>query len=125
MIKDLILLEESIIIEVIIFKKFLFNFILIYFNKIDYKQKFVYGLSPRATNDEYYRQKQSSILGFGIYYKNENDLKCLNIDVVSDCLEQDASAIIRAFDFVRSLDIFQRFNSIKSYYIWSDCGNLY
>lgn len=79
-------------------------------------------MSPKSTNDEYYKQKQASILGFGIFYRNENGIKCLNIDIVSDCMEQDASSIIRAFDFIRNLDIFQRFNNIKKYHLWTDCG---
>jgi hypothetical protein len=81
-------------------------------------------MSPRATNDQWYNQKQASCLGFGIYYKNETSIRCLNIDIISDCLEQDANAVIRAFEFVRNLDIFQKFNNIKNYIIWSDCGNI-
>jgi len=48
---------------------------------------------------------------------------CLNIDIISDSLEQDANAVIRAFEFVRNLDIFKKFENIKNYIIWSDCGN--
>jgi len=80
-------------------------------------------MSPRATNNQWYNQKQASCLGFGIYYKNETSIMCLNIDIISDSLEQDANAVIRAFEFVRNLDIFKKFENIKNYIIWSDCGN--
>jgi hypothetical protein len=90
--------------------------------KIDFKQKIVYGLGPRATNTQWYNQKQASFLGIGIYYKKENSIKCLNIDIISDCLEQDANAVIRAFEFIRNLEIFKQFERIKNYIIWSDCG---
>jgi hypothetical protein len=92
---------------------------------MDFKQKIVFGLSPRGTNTQWYNQKQASCLGFGIYYKDENVIKCLNIDIISDCLEQDANAVIRAFEFVRNLNIFKRFERIRNYIIWSDCGKLY
>jgi hypothetical protein len=81
-------------------------------------------MGPRATNTQWYNQKQASCLGFGIYYKNENSIKCLNIDIISDCLEQDANAVIRAFEFIRNLNIFKKFESIKNYIIWSDCGKI-
>jgi hypothetical protein len=84
----------------------------------------VFGIGPRGTNTQWYNQKQASCLGFGIHYKDENIVKCLNIDIISDCLEQDANAVIRAFEFVRNLNIFKRFEQIKNYIIWSDCGNM-
>jgi hypothetical protein len=79
-------------------------------------------LGPRATNTQWYNQKQASCLGFGIYYKEEMNIKCLNIDIISDSLEQDANAVIRGFEFMRQLNIFKRFELIKNYIIWSDCG---
>jgi hypothetical protein len=128
MIKDINSLENKIIIEVFFISSKLFyknvkkHYLFLF--KIDFKQKIVYGMSPRATNNQWYNQKQASCLGFGIYYKNETSIKCLNIDIISDCLEQDANAVIRAFEFVRNLDIFQKFKNIKNYIIWSDCGNI-
>jgi hypothetical protein len=68
------------------------------------------------------QSEATSFLGFGIYYKKENSIKCLNIDIISDCLEQDANAVIRAFEFIRNLEIFKQFERIKNYIIWSDCG---
>ena len=39
------------------------------FIEFDYKQKITIGLSPRQQTEEYYNQKQRSVLGFGIYYR--------------------------------------------------------
>ena len=91
---------------------------------MDYKQKIVFGLAPRATNDQWYKQKQASCLGFGIHYFDDklNFIRCLNIDIISDSLEQDANAVIRSFEFIRKQDIFKRFNNIKNFITWTDCG---
>lgn len=80
-------------------------------------------MAPRATSEQYYSQKQASCLGFGIYFKINEKIKCLNIDIVSDHLEQDAYAVIRAYEYLQNLDFFQeRFNNIRKFLIWSDCG---
>jgi hypothetical protein len=124
MIKNLNTFENSIIIEVFRnFFKIILNIYKNFIKKLDYKQKIVFGLAPRATNEQFYNQKQASCLGFGIYYKDEEKIKCLNIDILSDCLEQDANAVIRSYEFIRKLDIFKRFERIRNYIIWSDCGS--
>lgn len=75
-------------------------------------------MGPRSTNTQWYNQKQASCLGFGIYYKDETSIKCLNIDIISDSLEQDASAVIRGFEFVRNLNILKKIRKyLKLYYM--------
>jgi hypothetical protein len=127
MIKDVDLLENNIIIEVSnsSYQLILFYLLNYTFFKLDFKQKIVYGMGPRSTNTQWYNQKQASCLGFGIYYKDESRVKCLNIDIISDSLEQDANAVIRCFEFVRNLNIFKRFEKIKNMIIWSDCGKFF
>ena len=49
-------------------------------------------MSPRQVSREFYNQQQRSVLGFGIYY-NENDvIKCINVDLISDNLNQTGFA---------------------------------
>jgi hypothetical protein len=106
--KDPDLLKDSILIE------------------MDYKQKIVYGASARAVSEEYYLQKQASFLGIGIRYVEDNKVKLFNIDVISDCKEQDANAVIRALTHVRKQSLFkEKFDSIKKFIIWTDCGKIF
>jgi len=64
MIKDINSLENKIIIEVFFISSKLFyknvkkHYLFLF--KIDFKQKIVYGMSPRATNNQWYNQKQAS-----------------------------------------------------------------
>ncbi len=70
------------------------------FIELDYKQKVNIGLSPRQPSEEYYNQKQRSILGFGIYFWAEDTIECLNIDIISDILDQKAFSVISCFKYV-------------------------
>ena len=54
-------------------------------------------MSPRQISKEFYKQQQRSILGFGIYYKNNNKLECINIDIISDVLEQSGFTVVSSF----------------------------
>jgi hypothetical protein len=67
------------------------------FIELDYKQKVNIGLSPRQPSEEYYNQKQRSILGFGIYHWVEDEIKCQNVDIISDILDQTAFSVISCF----------------------------
>ena len=67
------------------------------FFELDYKQKITIGMSPRQISKEFYKQQQRSILGFGIYYKNNNKLECINIDIISDVLEQSGFTVVSSF----------------------------
>ena len=65
--------------------------------EIDYKQKLTIGLSPRQPTEEYYNQKQRTVLGFGIYYKVGNVVESLNVDIISDILEQSGYTVVSCF----------------------------
>ena len=67
------------------------------FIELDYKQKLTIGLSPRQPTEEYYNQRQRTFLGFGIYYKEGDQVKCLNVDIVSDVLEQGGFTVVSCF----------------------------
>ncbi len=93
----------------------------------DFKQKLVFGLSPRAKSYEYYFQKQASLLGFGIYYidpKLPLEVSCLRVNIISDCLDQDAEAVLRGFKFLRSQQFFKDIEKTKIN-IFSDTGNFF
>ena len=54
-------------------------------------------MSPRQISKEFYKQQQRNILGFGIYYKNNNKLECINIDIISDVQEQSGFTVVSSF----------------------------
>ena len=54
-------------------------------------------MSPRQISSEYYNQKQRTILGFGLYYREAAKTKCLNIDIISDVLEQTGYTVVSSF----------------------------
>ena len=87
------------------------------FIELDYKQKLTIGLSPRQLSEEYYEQRQRTVLGFGIYYRVGDEVKCLNIDIISDVLEQSAYAAVSCFRYFKydiSLILsFRKINSIS------------
>ncbi len=111
--------------------------------ELDFKQKFVIGLSPRQVNEEYYKQVQRSCLGFvffskiffffflksliifsgfGIYFIDKNDeIKLINFDVISSDLIQDAHAAIRGFRLLREQPFFKEIDK-KEYIVWCDTG---
>ena len=72
-------------------------------------------------------------MGFGIYFLAEDPLPegelgpkntivdSIRVDILSDCLEQDAFAVLRAFRFLRNQEFFKKIDK-KKYYIWNDCG---
>ncbi|CAF0871784.1 unnamed protein product, partial [Brachionus calyciflorus] len=88
--------------------------------EIDWKQKILLGLSPRQTNSEFWNQKTRTLLGFGIYYRLNDEIKVMNIDLVSSFQENES-----AFDVVcgfRKLDEFKAIEQ-KKYIIWADTGS--
>lgn len=57
-------------------------------------------MSPRQVSYEYHEQQQRTLLGFGVYYKNEQEkLVCLNIDLVSNIPTQTAYDSINGFKY--------------------------
>jgi hypothetical protein len=52
----------------------------------------------------------------------EDKIKTMSIDIISDEILQDCSAVIRGFEHLRNHAIFDKFKHIKNYVIWSDCG---
>jgi hypothetical protein len=54
-------------------------------------------MSPRQPSREFYSQKQRSILGFGIYSKEEGLIICRNVDLISHNLNQTGNTTVKAF----------------------------
>ena len=61
------------------------------------KPKIIIGMSPRQPSREFYDRKQRSILGFGVFYKENGSLKCKNIDFISHNLNQTGNSTVQAF----------------------------
>ena len=72
-------------------------------------------------------------MGFGIYFFESENMPdgvvgpqvgyvdCIRVDIFSDCLEQDANSVLRAFRFLRTQDFFKKIEK-KKYKLWTDCG---
>ncbi len=74
--------------------------------ELDFKQKIKIGLSPRQVGSEFYKQKLRYVLGFGIYYKNNTEKECINVDIISDNLGQTGFSVVSAFRFdIKNLKI--------------------
>ena len=55
-------------------------------------------MSPRQVSSEYRKQEQRTLIGFGIFYKNEDDdLKCFNLDLISKNQGQSGFDTVNAF----------------------------
>ena len=54
-------------------------------------------MSPRQVSREFYKQKQRSLIGFGIYFNEDNKIKCINVDLISDNLNQNGNSTVLAF----------------------------
>ena len=67
------------------------------FIELDFKQKILIGMSPRQINREFYNQQQRSVLGFGLYYRVDDNVKCINVDLISDVLEQSGYTVVSSF----------------------------
>jgi hypothetical protein len=90
---------------------------------IDFKQKIVIGESPEQKSTEYFLLKQRVFLGFGVYFLENNIIKCVNVDFIADTktLSTDAYSVVRCFRLLRSENFFKKIDKLK-YIIWVDCG---
>ena len=59
--------------------------------EFDYKEKLIVGICPREIGSDFYNRKQVSLLGFGIYYSDQDtqDINCIHVDLVTDVTIQD------------------------------------
>ena len=91
---------------------------------MDFKQKIVIGMGPQQVSSDYYDQQQRALFGFGIYYldHSSNKIPCINFDVVSENLKQDALAVVQCFRFLRKQKFFVDVEK-NNYIIWADCGS--
>ena len=79
-------------------------------------------MSPKeAASTEYYRQKQCSVLGIGIYHLIDGKIECNRVDIFSDCLNQDGETVVRAFRFLRTLEWYKKLET-KQITTFTDCG---
>jgi len=55
-------------------------------------------MSPRQVSSEYRNQEQRSLIGFGIFYRNQYGIvDCINIDLVSKNPDQKGYNSVNAF----------------------------
>lgn len=52
---------------------------------------------------------------------NQNEIKLINVDIITDDLSQDACSVVRAFHFLRRQDFFKEIEK-PDYIVWMDCG---
>ena len=88
---------------------------------IDFKAKIKLAEGPRQLNNEFYEAnssvKERLLLSFGIYYLDDEEIKCLNADLVlNDCTE-NAFTVINSFKFLRTQSFFKKIEK-KNYIIW-------
>jgi len=93
--------------------------------ELDYKQKIIVGLSPRHINREFFELEQRVFLGFGIYYvDNNNEIKVINFNIITDNGNQDAMLTVQLFRIIRRQAFFKAIDQ-KKYVIWTDCGKTF
>jgi len=55
-------------------------------------------MSPRQVSSEYRNQEQRTLIGFGIFYKDSNNnIECLNVDLVSKNQGEGGFDTVNAF----------------------------
>jgi hypothetical protein len=54
-------------------------------------------MSPRQVSEEFRMQEQRTLLGFGVFYRENGISQCLNIDLVSNNQEQTGFDSVNAF----------------------------
>ncbi len=55
-------------------------------------------MSPRQVSSEYRNQEQRTLIGFGIFYKHSNNnIECLNVDLVSKNQGEGGFDTVNAF----------------------------
>ena len=68
-----------------------------------------------------------SFLSFGIYFANsinndEDEITCINADIVSDNPSQDGIRVINIFRFLRNQTFFKKLANNKNLILWCDSG---
>ena len=83
-------------------------------------------MGPRAKSSEYYNQRQASCFGVGIYYVDPttpNVVKSIRVNIFSDILEQDGTAVVRNLRELRKKDFYKRIeNDKKQIIVFCDVG---
>lgn len=90
--------------EKLLDKELLKKWVLIDF---DFMEKLIVGVGPREISSSFFKRTQVSLLGFGIYFTDENDeIQCINTDIVSDNTTQDGLKVVNIFKFLRKQNFF-------------------
>jgi hypothetical protein len=87
---------------------------------LDFKQNFKIGGGPIETNQQFYSKKQISVLGFAIYYKDENNIQQIRyVDFLSEILSHDTFFVIECIEKLFKMPFM---TSFKQVCFWSDSG---
>lgn len=63
-------------------------------------------MSPRKVSLEYRKQQTRTLLGFGVYYNENDSIKCYNIDLISSFQEEDTGFdVVNCFRYNLKIDI--------------------
>ena len=60
-------------------------------------------------------------MGFIVHYLEQDEIKKIYIDIVSDHLDQNTSSVIRSLEFILRQPFFRMIDK-QNYIIWADCG---
>ena len=81
--------------------------------EMDFKMKIPLGTAPREVNTEFYERKMRSFFGVGVYYLNrQNEIKLLNIDVVTE-ESNNAATVVNCLQFIRNQFFYQKHNALN------------
>ena len=87
---------------------------------MDFKENFRIGGGPIETGQMFFQKTQVSVLGFAIYYKDEDgDLRLQHVNYLSEILSHDSLFVIDCLTKLFSDSFMSRFNDVC---FWSDCG---
>jgi len=102
-------------------KELLKKWILIDF---DFMEKLIVGIGPREISSSFFKRTQVSLLGFGIYFTDENEeIQCINVDFVTDNTTQDGLRVVNNFKFLRKQKFFKNLKNNKNLILFCDSGS--
>jgi hypothetical protein len=64
-------------------------------------------MSPRQPSKEFFKQKQRSVIGFGVYFNENGFTKCINVDFISHNLNQTGNSTVLAFKYLNLFLLFE------------------
>jgi hypothetical protein len=90
---------------------------------MDYKENIKYGMHACATGTEYFEQQARTILGFTVFYREDDNIKKEHFDIISEVLSHDSFfsqiALYKVLEHSRMKKIRQNCTNLI---LFTDCG---